>query len=428
MKNTSILYTLLGLIFFFAGSSIILAQENENNINKSTITVVRKPLMEDFTSSTCSPCADLNEELIPWVEENYDDLTLLKYPVNWPGAGDPYYTPEIGIRVDYYEVTGVPSVHINGTYAGWQFDNIIPVFEESLDDLSSFEIASSFTVTGTEIQINTHILSYSDIENLNVHTVVFENQTEGNTGTNGETEFHHVVMKMLPSADGEVSSFSELQSNNFSKISNLFFTFIEEFDDLGVVVFIQDNSTKEVYQSAYSQENVTYGNDATLASIMVDEVAIDGFSPNVFDYEVALAEYPIELPIITVETTDENAKTFVTQCEEIPGNATIKVFAEDLVNTNTYQVHFKIGTGTEDRLAMQNIYIYPNPANNLISVENWEQVSKMEIFSIDGRLVYSMNQPSKSHDLSQLERGSYLVKLYQADSHHYKMEKLMMTK
>jgi len=287
-------YPIVFSIIIILNVSSSFAQEVHQStfFHKSSITINKKPLMEDFTSSTCTPCADLNDELILWVEEHYDELTLLKYPVDWPGAGDLYYTNQIEERVDFYGVTWVPSVYINGNYADWQFANIIPVYEEALDDSSVLDIASSFYITGSQINISTNIFAYADLDNVSVHTVVFEKKTVENVGTNGETEFHHVVMKMIPSTTGTSTNFAQYETQNFSYTADLSSTFIEEYDDLGVVIFIQDPITKEVFQSAYSLENYTYGNDATLQSISIDGVNLEGFSPETFEYEIIFEEYP----------------------------------------------------------------------------------------------------------------------------------------
>ena len=100
-----------------------------------------------------------------------------------------------------------------------------------------------------------------------LHIGVFEYTTYNNTGTNGETEFHHVMKKMLPNANG--NSISTIQAS-VQQTVNQTYTFngsytlppnagspvnhnsehtVEEFTDLCVAVWIQDETTKEVFQS-----------------------------------------------------------------------------------------------------------------------------------------------------------------------------------
>ncbi|HJN06039.1 MAG TPA: hypothetical protein QF480_05445, partial [Bacteroidales bacterium] len=67
----------------------------DNDMLTKEISVVshivnRKPLFEEFTSSTCAPCATFNAPFVPWCVTHEDDITLVKYQMNWPGSGDPY--------------------------------------------------------------------------------------------------------------------------------------------------------------------------------------------------------------------------------------------------------------------------------------------------------------------------------------------------
>jgi len=47
-------------------------------------------------------------------------------------------------------------------------------------------------------------------------------------------------------------------------------TFIEEYDDLGVVIIIQNIATAEVHQSGYAIENGVFADDAALSELNVD--------------------------------------------------------------------------------------------------------------------------------------------------------------
>ena len=64
-------------------------------------TVLLKPLYEVFTSSTCGPCAYANPILDAVLEANPGTHSLVKYQMNWPGSGDPYYTAEGGVRGNF---------------------------------------------------------------------------------------------------------------------------------------------------------------------------------------------------------------------------------------------------------------------------------------------------------------------------------------
>jgi hypothetical protein len=94
--------------------------------------------------------------------------------------------------------------------------------------------------------------------------------TTGNVGSNGETSFNYVMKKLVPDANGTVVSaltsgtpvtktltytFNgsyRLPANALTPINNATEHSVEEFSDLGVLVWLQDNVTKEVFQSAYA--------------------------------------------------------------------------------------------------------------------------------------------------------------------------------
>jgi len=85
--------------------------------------------------------------------------------------------------------------------------------------------------------------------------IVLEKLTTGNVGNNGETEFEHVMMKMVPDAYGTTINLVDREPVTISQSVDLSGTFIEEYDDLGVVIIIQNIATAEVHQSGYAIEN-----------------------------------------------------------------------------------------------------------------------------------------------------------------------------
>src|SRR5690606_27058179 len=71
--------------------------------------VIKYPLYEKFTSSTCGPCAYYNDVTFnAHYDAHHEEFVSINYQMNWPGAGDPYYTAEGGVRRGYYGVNGVP--------------------------------------------------------------------------------------------------------------------------------------------------------------------------------------------------------------------------------------------------------------------------------------------------------------------------------
>ena len=215
-------------------------------------TTTRLPLYEEFTSSTCSPCAGFNSSTFtPFIAAHPNEFSLIKYQMNWPGTGDPYYTAEGGARRTFYGVTGVPDLFIDGTGSGMTTITMTAELAAEAAKATFFEINTTPTYTGTTITVPITIDPY--ITGIfKVYAVVVEKTTTGNVGTNGETSWTHVMMKMLPNAVGLNVSFTEGTQYTHTYTQNLSATHVEQMSDLQVVVFIQLTSTKEVFQSQFA--------------------------------------------------------------------------------------------------------------------------------------------------------------------------------
>ncbi|MBQ2852345.1 MAG: hypothetical protein IJE76_03025, partial [Bacteroidales bacterium] len=60
----------------------------------------------------------------------------------------------------------------------------------------------AFNVQGNTINVTADFMSYFNMSGVNAYISINEKTTTGNVGTNGETEFHHILMKMLEDGNG----------------------------------------------------------------------------------------------------------------------------------------------------------------------------------------------------------------------------------
>jgi hypothetical protein len=237
----------------------------ENNlltheISIASETVTRKPLFEMFTSSTCSPCSQANETLDGVLYANPDSTySLVKYQVSWPGSGDPYYIEDCGIRIDYYNVMSVPSLITNGNKLFSASNFTQANFDQASGEEAYVEMTMEHTFDGLNVTASVTVNPKINIEDASVHIAVVEKTTYNNTGSNGETEFHNVLMDMIPDANGTSIGLQAGVSDSYSGSSNLITTFIEEFDDLMLVSWVQDNHTKSILQSESYNLNIVTG-------------------------------------------------------------------------------------------------------------------------------------------------------------------------
>jgi hypothetical protein len=399
-----------------------------NNLLSKDISVVsntvdRLPAFEEFTSSTCAPCAQFNTSFNPWCESHADQITLVKYQMDWPGNGDPYYTEEGGTRRMYYGVSYVPWPQCNGAYVDYSISAVQAAFDEAIQKPGIAKIVASHTLDGTVITVNANILPFADFADFRAHIIVIENTTTGNVGSNGETEFHHVMMKMIPDANGTIVNALDRESVSITETVDLAGTNIEEYDDLSVVVLFQDYATKEIYQSAYSVEDGAYSVEAQGSSMTYNGIPVPDFTPQVLEYNIELPEGTTEVPIVEGIAADPKATVVVLPTWELPGTTIVDMFSEDLVHRVTYQIHFSVEVGIHEKYDIPQVIIFPNPVKDVLRVENALRTD-IRIFTITGQLVKAFNNYDGSViDMSSLENGIYLVRV-KTDENSYVNQKI----
>lgn len=227
-------------------------------IEVSTAFTPKMRLFEMFTSSTCTTSKDANDSLHNvlslYPETEY---AMIKYPMNFPGAGDPYFTLECEDRRTYYGVDSIPEMYVHG-------DELIdPLYIDTtqfnfLWDRTYIMFSSpSYTLNGNDISVSAPILPFEDFpqNTLQLRIALVEKVTTGNVGTNGETEFYNTFHKFIPDADG--ISLGPLSQAVYKTVTRNYTipaqNNIENWSNISVILFIQDDATKEVLQAAYAQ-------------------------------------------------------------------------------------------------------------------------------------------------------------------------------
>lgn len=389
-------------------------------------TFQNRPAIEEFTSSTCGPCASFNSTFVPWSETNADEITLIKYQMNWPGAGDPYYTAEGGIRRTFYGVNSVPDIFVNGADCATSVGAVQAAFDAAKMQNIGLVLVSSFEMNGTMIDLDVNIRPFQSFGNMKIYTVIFEKITTQNVASNGETEFHHVMMKMMPNANGETKNLQEGVPISLNYSYDMATTHVEEMDDLMVGVLIQDPSTKEIIQSGYGYDGVIYSDESRLEMIYLDGVPLPGFDPDVYSYTVAIPEGTIEEPVITVDPMHENALPAVSMAFAIPGTATIDVIAENLISTSTYEVSYDYDTDVDEAEALPTVNVYPNPADDHIFVTGLKN-ARVAIHSVDGKLmIQKENFSGNNISISELPTGIYILNIMMDNKHTVRKKIVVM--
>ena len=211
-------------------------------------TVARTTLMELFTATWCPPCAMYG----PNADRAYDELgpqqvILLRDQVSQDGLD----TDETNARANFYGVTGVPTLYLNGTYA---YIADYSGFVQRIRDMNSvaaqFQVSVSAQVQGATSQgaaaIEVRSLTSSGYGNLHLIVALFE-KVVAYEGTNGVKTHRFVVRDYLFGETGEQVSLAGFQTRQFSY--PLALPNGSSPGDFGIAAWIQDFSTKEVLQA-----------------------------------------------------------------------------------------------------------------------------------------------------------------------------------
>ncbi|HYV92491.1 MAG TPA: T9SS type A sorting domain-containing protein [Chitinophagales bacterium] len=252
----------------------------------------RLVLVEEFTQASCPPCASQNPAFDDLLLSNTDKVVTLKYHTSWPGV-DPMNAQQPGdvqTRVDYYSVNGVPTgimdgdkwpdydgyINLSDQYLGAPYQCTQGLIDSMYAISTPFNLSSTYWFSQNLDSIYatvtiTAVGSYSG--SLVGQVAVIEKVVSFNTppGTNGETVFDAVAKKMLPNASGTTLASSWNSGDTYSytvgwKLSNIY-----DMNQIAVVAFIQNNTSKQVMQSAYSQPQQfsNYGGVTSVTGVSV---------------------------------------------------------------------------------------------------------------------------------------------------------------
>ena len=258
----------------------------------------RLVMIEQFTNASCPPCEVQNPAFNALLHANVDGVIALKYQTAFPGF-DPMNQQnptEVATRLAYYPgVTGVPTAAIDGLipgddYAaglgGWDvagggyeggpygYNQAVLTFAGAQMTPITLELdhnisanLDSISITAKMKNVGVGLFNLADGV-LQIAIIEKEIKYPSPPGSTAEQDFEDVMRKMLPDANGTalaaVMPGDSVEWNWTVALPD----YIYNYNDIGVVGFVQDNSDKQVYQAARSEVKALTGDyaDAGLAS------------------------------------------------------------------------------------------------------------------------------------------------------------------
>jgi hypothetical protein len=291
-------------------------------------------LLEQFTNSGGANVPDepnkvSNQSINNFISASSGEVIKLEYHVGFPGPGaDPLSTTntaDIGARVAFYGVADAPTTFINA-----QTGNLANIFQRETLKPAGAIIDTIFTIPTPSDKLNLQI-EWTANEllpaNTTLHVAIIEdpvNQASA-LGTNGETAFRSVVRKLLPNAVGTV--YAQPIPRDSSRTVNLSWTpQAFNFNNLGALVFLQNPTTREIYQAQllYPLTNVPPPNVITAIEDLAEYINI---YPN-----PANESFEIELP------TKADHRIAINLIDPV-GRATQQLYFEKGEQTKTVNTH-----------------------------------------------------------------------------------------
>lgn len=231
-------------------------------------------MVEHFTNATAGVSAiNANTAIDNMLLARPKDMAVVAFHTSTPSP-DPYSIfnfNDPGARALYYGLADVPKSVVDGTYyngstySGGTAQTRLDVADIDARALETarFNIDLNSNIASGQVNVGmkaTYALTDSLFNNIVMHIVVVEDSASGNNSMNA------VVRKMLPDAAGTVIARrwgKDMEVTTYSAWSHT----LPATAKLGVVAYIQDHVTREIYQAAFVKGTGTSGSgivDGTL--------------------------------------------------------------------------------------------------------------------------------------------------------------------
>ncbi len=222
-------------------------------------------LLEHFTNATHANSIESNTIVNDVANSQKQDIIHINYHTSFPNS-DPIHdqnAADPASRVLYYSVSDVPFSIMDGGLDGeGQFDYTSSVFNRNdlikralTDPLFTIDISQD--QSGDELSIDVELTPVINIDltELTLHVAIIETEVSASQlDLPGNTIYRNIVRKLLPDAGGTAlpANWSVNQPESFT--FNWTIDNVIDGEKLALVAFIQDESSKEIYQTGYSLE------------------------------------------------------------------------------------------------------------------------------------------------------------------------------
>ena len=234
----------------------------------------RLVLVEEFTNTGCGPCASWSPVLDSVIHYRLGDCIAIKYHSGYPDRNDPFYLYDQEAhqaKVDFYNVTGVPTTIVDGHE---MTERSFAAMNAAISLCQEIPLDYDLTITkqleGNHLTATARLTPHADVENGNLRLFVaaIEEHIEAATPyPNDETELNYTLRKMLTPAQGWQPATVLAASTTYEWEGQWDIDFFDDLQQLGVVAYLQDMSTREILVTAYAGPNAEGENRLALANL-----------------------------------------------------------------------------------------------------------------------------------------------------------------
>ena len=211
-------------------------------------TFTKKVLLEDFTGTWCPQCPPAASAIASAMSGNSNIFGVGYHAV----GGDPMEIPETAYWSSYYNVTGFPTVYVNGADTRWNFPNMGQVNSE-LAETATVGLAIEGTIIGGKLDIEVQV-GFNTTPNEEVKLMIYlieDNVTTSTpqAGSSQGTSYVHrdVLREVYTNQLGDViTSSNTINGGVFTRtITGLDLpSNVDDVSNLKLIAFVRNTYTK----------------------------------------------------------------------------------------------------------------------------------------------------------------------------------------